>query len=90
MNPSADIAADWYELRVALRRLVERGAVGARLHREVDRAIYVHDEAEEEETDNGYCGTCAGSGEGMADGTTCGNCGGSGEDRAACDDGEPW
>jgi len=35
---------------------------------------------------HGTCGTCAGSGEGMADGTTCRSCGGGGAEDWECDE----
>ena len=51
-----------------------------------------YDEQEEPETDDdeqGYCQQCAGSGEGMYDGTRCSACGGSGVERS--DEGrEDW
>lgn len=43
--------------------------------------MHEHEEMEcqHEETERGGCSTCAGSGEGMHDGTFCGSCNGSGE-----------
>ncbi len=35
----------------------------------------------DEEEDPGYCSACAGSGEGMYDGSTCSSCKGSGETK---------
>ena len=53
----------------------------------------------EEEEDDGYCGACAGTGEGQYDGTSCSVCGGRGVRKSKPDsddydppedDFEPW